>query len=126
MVRSWSNTAVEVLDSYPWRNAVEKDKARAEAELVSFGEQVEIGDLPLFLRQWWMSRRQTSEGRYQWQGESWEEATMTFETAILSQVLAAQNWNVAAAARALKTTPRIVRYKARKYGLIKDSLRKEK
>ena len=45
--------------------------------------------------------------------------TEGFEKDILSQALAANGGNAAATARALKTTPRIVAYKARKYGLLK-------
>ena len=37
----------------------------------------------------------------------------------LAQALAAHGGKAAAAARALKTTPRVVAYKARKYGLCK-------
>ena len=50
-------------------------------------------------------------------GETLREATAAFETDILSQALAAQGGNIAAAARALGSTPRIVAYKIRKYDI---------
>ena len=55
-----------------------------------------------------------------WRGESWKSLTEGFEKDILSQALKANGGNVAATARALTTTPRIVAYKARKYGLSKS------
>ena len=53
--------------------------------------------------------------------QSWwqylKAATAAFEADIISQALAASGGNMAAAARALGSTPRIVAYKARKYNL---------
>lgn len=119
MARSWSDAASRVFETYPWSNDLEKSRAREESELVSFGADVEIEDLPLAVRRW-AARQKISRGRgYEWNGESLDEATRAFEQAILSQALAASQGNVAATARALKTTPRIVAYKARKYGLVK-------
>ena len=63
----------------------------------------------------WLKRQ--VRPRYAWHGESLKAATAAFEAAILSQALAAHGGNVAAAARALGSTPRIVAYKARKYNL---------
>ena len=42
-----------------------------------------------------------------------------FEKDILSQAIKANGGNIAATARALKTTPRVVAYKARKYVLLR-------
>ena len=102
------------MDAYPWACPAEKEKAREEAELVAFGENVECDDLPIVVRRW--LKRQVRP-RYAWHGESLKAATAAFEAAILSQALAAHGGNVAAAARALGSTPRIVAYKARKYNL---------
>ena len=52
MERSWSDAALAALDAYPWKNPKDKAKAKEEAELVAFGEQVETDDLPLAVRQW--------------------------------------------------------------------------
>ena len=118
MERSWSEAARAALDAYPWRDPLEKAKAREEAELVSFGVCVEVGDLSLPVRQWLRERSKTeSSSAWIWKGESWKELTEGFEKAILEQALAAHGGFAAKAARALKTTPRIVSYKARKYGL---------
>ncbi len=119
MERSWSDAARAALDAYPWKRPQDKAKAVEESELVAFGERVEVDDLPLGVRQW-MRRNQPSVARYEWHGESWKTLTEGFERAILAQALAASGGNVAAAARSLKTTPRIVAYKARKHGLLKN------
>lgn len=119
MARSWSDAARAVLEAYPWTSVRDRAKAVEEAELVSFGEQVEVDDLPLSLRQWHRRQRiEASSTRPLWKGESWREATEGFEKAILLQALQANDGNLAAAARALKTTRRVVAYKSRKYGLV--------
>ena len=94
-----------------------KAKAREEAELVSFGERVEVGDLPLAVRRWLRERSKGPLSGWIWRGESWKDLTEGFERTILAQALAAHGGFAAKAARALKTTPRVVAYKARKYGL---------
>ena len=116
MERSWSDTARAALDAYPWKNPQDKAKAAEESELVAFGDCVEVDDLPLGVRQW-LRRNASGKARYEWHGESWKELTEGFERAILAQALAANDGNLAATARALKTTPRIVAYKTRKYEL---------
>jgi DNA-binding NtrC family response regulator len=112
--RSWSREASEALDAYPWTSPAEKAKARAEAELVSFGAEVECDDLPLAVRRW---LKRQARPRHVWRGETLKAATAAFEADIISQALAAHGGNMAAAARALGSTPRIVAYKARKYNL---------
>ena len=116
MERSWSDAARAALDAYPWKSPRDKAKAVEESELVAFGERVEVDDLPLGVRQW-LRRNASEKARYGWHGESWKELTEGFERAILAQALAASGGNLAATARALKTTPRIVAYKAKKYEL---------
>ena len=118
MERSWSREALDALDAYPWTSSAEKVKARAEAELVAFGAEVECGDLPLRVRRWLKSQ---ARPRYVWRGETLKAATEAFEAELLSQALAANGGSVAATARALGSTPRIVAYKARKYGLKKTT-----
>ena len=119
MGRSWSDAAQAALDAYPWRSLDQKLRAREEAELVAFGECVEVSDLPLAVRQWLRTRTEGPLTGWTWRGESWKELTEGFEKAILAQALAAHGGKSAAAARALRTTPRVVTYKARKYGLLK-------
>lgn len=117
MGRSWSEAAAAALDAYPWRDPREKARAREEAELVAFGACVEVGDLPLPVRQWLRARSGGPFTGWIWRGESWKDLTEGFERTILAQALAAHGGFAAKAARALKTTPRVVAYKARKYGL---------
>ena len=118
MERSWSDAATTALEAYPWKTEQDKAQAREEAELVSFGACVEVEDLPLHVRKWLKGQasRQPFDG-WVWQGESWKALTEGFEKAILGQALACNGGFAAKAARALKTTPRVVSYKARKYGL---------
>lgn len=118
MAKHWSEAASCVFEAYPWTNDLERSRAREESELVAFGAFVEVDDLPLSVRRW-ASRQKAAHACYEWKGESLESATRAFEQAILSQALERAKGNVAAAARALRTTPRIVAYKARKQGLIK-------
>jgi len=114
VARSWSSEAQNALDAYPWSSAAEKAKAREEAELVAFGQDVECDDLPLAVRRW---LKRQARPRHLWRGETLREATAAFEAEIISQALASHGGNIAAAARALGSTPRIVAYKARKYNL---------
>ena len=114
MARSWSSSAQAALDAYPWTSPAEKEKARAEAELVAFGKDVECDDLPLAVRRWLKGQ---ARPRHVWRGETLKAATAALEADFISQALAANGGNVAAAARALGSTARIVAYKARKYNL---------
>lgn len=114
MERNWSEEARTALDAYPWKNPADKARAAREAELVSFGEAVEVTDLPLAVRRWAAKR---ARPRFVWNGESWREIQAAFETAILEQVLKRARGNISAAARLLKTTPRVISYKAKKNGV---------
>ena len=125
MARSWSEAAASALASYPWRNPQEQARAREESELVAFGEQVEVDDLPLAVRRWLRTRGSGPMTGWTWRGESWRELTEGFEKRILEQALRANGGKAAAAARALQTTPRVVAYKARKYGLLDKKTAKE-
>ena len=116
MARNWSEDARAALDAYPWKSPRDKARAAEESELVAFGDCVEVDDLPLGVRQW-LRRNASEKTRYEWHGESWKELTEGFERAILAQALAASGGNLAATARALKTTPRVVAYKVKKYEL---------
>ena len=122
MARNWSEDARAALDAYPWKNPADKACAAREAELVSFGEAVEVSDLPLAVRRWAAKRARprfvwNPQPRYVWNGESWRDLVGAFEKAILEQVLERAHGNISAAARLLKTTPRVISYKAKKHGV---------
>ena len=119
MARNWSEEARAALDAYPWKNPADNARAEREAELVSFGEAVEVADLPLAVR-WWAAKR--LQPRYVWNGESWQDLVGAFEKAILEQVLERAHGNISAAARLLKTTPRVISYKAKKNGVINHGI----
>ena len=123
MGRSWSSAAQAALDAYPWASPAEKAKARAEAELVAFGKDVECDDLPLAVRRW---LKRQARPRHVWRGETLKAATAAFEADIISQALAAHGGNMTAAARALGSTPRIIAYKAGKYNLKQTRDKKNK
>ena len=114
MERSWSDDARAVLDAYPWKSPADKARAAREAEMVSFGESVETADLPLAVRRW---AAQSGRPRYVWNGESWADLVIGFEKAILEPAMAKANGSFSVAARLLKTTPRVISYKAKKHGV---------
>lgn len=116
MERSWSEAAGAAFDAYPWRTEDEKRKARAEAEMVAFGAEVEVEDLPIAVRRF-ARRAAKAQPRFVWRGEAWRDISAEFERAIFSQALAQAGGGIAAAARLLKTTPRVVAYAARKHGI---------
>ena len=109
MERSWSDAASSAFEAYPWRSAQERERARAEAELVAFGERVEVDDLPIAVRKWLRRRAEGPVSGWVWKGESWRSLTEGFERT--------NGGNGTATARARGTTARVVAYKARKYGL---------
>ena len=119
MERNWSDAALAALDAYPWHTDDEKRKARAEAEMVAFGEEVEMQDLPLAVRRF--ARNTSHERRFAWKGEAWADISAEFEKAIFGQALDKAKGNIAAAARLLKTTPRVVSYALRKHRLVRPS-----
>ncbi len=118
MAKAWSEAAKAAIAAYEWKCPRDRERAIAESELVAFGEMVEVEDLPLALRQW-LRRRQAQGAKFVWRGESWKELVDGFERSILSQALAANGGGFAATARALKTTARVVAYKAKALGLVR-------
>ena len=106
-----------MLDAYPWKSPADREFAVREAEMVSFGEEVVVSDLPLAVRQW-ARRRKERGNRFEWHGESWNEALDGLKRALLEQALEkAGGGGLAAAARLLGTTPRVVSYAARRLGV---------
>ena len=121
--KNWSDKAIEIFEAYPWASEVERESALRETELVSFGEIVEVGDLPLRVRS--SAARSAKKmplvetvANAAWKGESLEEAVAALEKNILAQVLEKNGWNVTATAKDLKTTARIVSYKMKKYAML--------
>jgi len=114
---SWSDEAAAAFEAYPWPDAREKARAHLECEAVSTEACVSFEDLPAAVRRWFRTRAVNPLAGWTWKGESWKSLTEGFERAILEQALAACDGFAAKAARALGTTPRVVSYKARKYGL---------
>jgi two-component system NtrC family response regulator len=121
--KSWSEKAIELFEAYPWSGERERESALRETELVSFGDTVEVEDLPLRVR----SEMARASKKYsflealseaKWKGEALDDAVEALERNILFQALEKNSWNVTATARDLKTTARIVSYKSKKYGLL--------
>lgn len=121
--KNWSEQAIELFEAYPWSGERERDSALRETELVSFGDTVEVEDLPLRVR----AERSRASKRYsflesvsaaKWKGDGLDDAVAALEKNILLQVLEKNAQNVTATARDLKTTARIVSYKIKKYGLL--------
>ena len=121
--KSWSEKAIELFEAYPWSGERERESALRETELVSFGDTVEVEDLPLRVRAVRLrASKKTSfleaASEAEWNGESLDDAVAALEKNILLQVLEKNDQNVTATARDLKTTARIVSYKIKKYGLL--------
>lgn len=120
--KSWSEKAIELFEAYPWSSERERESALRETELVSFGERVEVEDLPLRVKA--EAARASKKSSFveaasaaEWKGESLDEAVEALERNMLYQALEKSGWNASATARDLKTTARIVSYKIKKYGL---------
>jgi len=114
---SWSDEARDAFEAYSWPDAREKARARLECEAVASDGRVVFDDLPAAVCRWSRARAADPLAGWTWRGESWKALTEGFERTILEQALAACGGFVAKAARALGTTPRVVSYKAHKYGL---------
>ena len=124
MERSWSEAALAAFDAYPWRSEDERRRAREEAELVAFGAAVEVSDLPIAVRRF-AGRARAAAQRFVWKGEAWADISAEFEKAVFGQALEKSRGRYAAAARLLKTTPRVVAYAAHKHGLAAKGVLKD-
>jgi len=105
----FSAGALEFLRDYDWPGNVRELKNIIERILVLGGGKVVIeeGDLPEGLR---------PEGKKGTE-KSFKEQVEDFEKGLISEALLKTGYNQAMAARELKTTRRILRYKAEQYGL---------
>ena len=107
--RDFTREARQQLVAYDWPGNVRELKNIVERMLVLYGQREEIGSecLPGEIR-----------------GQSCpevglEQAVESFEKRLILEALERCNWNQNQAARLLKTTRRVIRYKAEKYGLKK-------
>ena len=119
--RLLSNESVDLLMRYGWPgNVRELENCIERAVLLSDSDVVGPESLPLSVRtpQGGMPAVPVSP-RPGWDGGlSLSEMVEGFERRILDEVLRVSKGNVASAARRLKSTPRIVGYKAKRYGLM--------
>jgi Nif-specific regulatory protein len=105
-----SSGALEQLTQYSWPgNVRELENVMERAVVVCSRRVIEVRDLPDFFT------RKTSQepGRRL----TLEEAVAQLECKLIEEALRDKDGNCARAARILATTERIVRYKARKYGI---------
>ena len=120
--KSWSDSARAAFDAYPWPDEAEKRRAWLEAELLAPGDEVGLMDLPGRVRRAARAAANPIPAadvvkRLAWKGEALADLVSALERTVISQALDANCGQVAAAARALGSTPRIVAYKARKLGI---------
>jgi Nif-specific regulatory protein len=103
-----SSGALDLLTQYHWPgNVRELENVIERAVVVCNGSVVQEGDLPEALRATRPSGERLTLG----------EAVDRLERQMVEDALRAERGNIAAAARVLGTTERIVRYKARKLGV---------
>lgn len=125
MGKSWSKEALAAVRGYPWGSEREKARAVGESELVAFGDRVEMGDLPAEVRRWaaeLLAGAAPAAGGGGAAVNWWESATLDEKLdecarKLLGEALEHFGGNTAAAARAIGSTPRVVRYNARRLGL---------
>ena len=114
----FSRDALERMSSYDWPGNVRELKNVIERLLVLWGSRKEItaAELPEEFCAGTLCGRAHSSLR---------ESVETFEKAVIREALARTGYNQTNAARDLKTTRRILRYKAARYGLVDDEERKD-
>ncbi|MCX7590356.1 MAG: sigma-54 dependent transcriptional regulator, partial [Kiritimatiellae bacterium] len=118
-VHALSPEVEECLLAHSWPgNVRELENTMERAVLVCDGPVILLRHLPLSVRSALPHVGAASSGMSGGTGEaSYESRMASFEREILSEALRSSRGNVAAAARILKTTPRIVAYRARRLGL---------
>ena len=119
VVSGFSNETIDLMMGYSWAgNVRELENCIERAVLLTEGEVVEASVLP--------SAVQTARGERQEavsavpvlvEGASLDEMVGGYESKILEEALRLSHNNVAAAARLLRSTPRIIGYKAKRYHL---------
>lgn len=107
-VRRLSSATIDMLHSYHWPgNVRELENAMERAVVVTEGDTVHPHNLPPSL--------QTAESSGGLTNGSLKDMVNAYERDIISDALKSARGNMAAAARALKTTQRIFGYKVKKY-----------
>jgi len=110
-----SNPAIDMLVKYPWPgNVRELENCMERASLLATGNVVLPAHLPPSI--------QTADSIAQERGGHAQQGTLeqqveSFEKEILAEALRTADGNIAATARALGTTARIIAYKVKQYGL---------
>jgi len=115
-VRRISTPAIDTLMSHHWPgNVRELENCIERAVLVCRGGVVHAHDLPATL--------QTAQVSGTMPGASLEDAVGHYERSLIADALKTARGNQAEAARLLDTTPRVIGYKAKKYGIDADRYR---
>ncbi len=113
-----STPAIELLTSYFWPgNVRELENCIARAVLLARDGVIRSHHLPPTL--------QTGQSSGTTKRGSFEEMMSAFEREILIEAMKNAGGNQARAARALKTTPRILSYRLKKHGLLEDLTRRD-
>jgi Nif-specific regulatory protein len=108
--RGIAKTASDLLSSYHWPgNVRELENTIQRAVLLTDGELIQGYHLPLTL--------QTAEATGTVVRTSLEEAVAAFERSLIEDALKSAGGNRSKAARLLGSTPRVISYKVRKYGI---------
>ena len=119
-VHKFSNEAVDLLMRYPWPgNVRELENCIERAVLLSDGEVIRPGVLPSSIQApSEPTAPELSVKPILVDGASLSDMVESYEKVILEEALKLSHGNIAAAARQLLSTARIVGYKAKQYGLV--------
>ncbi|MGN0827681.1 MAG: sigma-54 interaction domain-containing protein, partial [Kiritimatiellia bacterium] len=118
-ITSLSNQAVDRLMSYRWPgNVRELENCMERAVLLTDGPILQSSALPATVQSAGSDPCELDpvDGPIPASGNL-EEMVGSYEKAIITEALKATHYNAAAAARALHTTPRILSYKVKTYGI---------
>jgi Nif-specific regulatory protein len=106
--------AEQSLQAYAWPgNVRELENSIERAVLLTTNDVVNAYDLPPSLQ----TAEESGTAITPEEGASFETMVASFEKELIVDALKNNRWNVAAAARALKTTQRIIHYKIGKLGI---------
>ncbi|MFZ2654890.1 MAG: sigma 54-interacting transcriptional regulator [Victivallales bacterium] len=113
-VRRISTPAINMMVAYHWPgNVRELENSIERAVLVTTNDVVNAYDLPPSLQ----TAQESGTSIVSEEGASFETMVASFEKELIVDSLKNNRWNVAAAARALKTTQRIMHYKIGKLNI---------
>ena len=119
-VTKFSNAAVDLLMRHTWPgNVRELENCIERAVLLSDSEVIRSAALPVSIQLLGESEKPEIHAKpILIDGTSLGDMVETYERAILDQALKLNLGNIAATARQLHSTPRIVSYKVKQYGLV--------